>query len=48
MGFSELSMGWRNKTLSHAAAQRRGEQSKFGEFRVAPLRRCVKYLVNGL
>src|SRR5215213_1449788 len=42
MGFSELLMGWRNKTVSRAAAQRRRGHSKVS---VAPLRRCVRILL---
>ena len=41
MGYSELLTGWRNKIGSHAAAQRRGEQSNS----VAPLRRCRRILL---
>jgi len=49
MEYSELLTGWRNKKVSHAAAQRRGELSKTGSSRcvAAPLRekflfRCLK------
>src|SRR5215213_774167 len=45
MEFRELLTGWRNKTVSPAAVQRRDEHSTFRRISVAPLRRCGRILL---